>query len=189
MVPHRCMFIHWWVFLDGKKYIRLHNHCKNCGDICPEFGFSGPRLTQEIGRCWTMHLQPASCLHFKIEVPIQTGKSLDFVSCGHLKITGMVETEGAKPCLSIRLKHCYFPPLGQGCILGAPWGSKRRGHHPIIGDAKAPHRPLGWNSSWKEIVHACWRGPKAGHVWKKKQDNWPKLNKDLEGLSCINYFS
>lgn len=131
-----------------------------------------------------MHLQPASCFTSKIEIPSETGKSLDFVSCGHFKITGM--TEGAKTLFEYKIKTLVISlSLGQGCILGAPWGSKRRVHHPKIGDAKVPHRPLGWNLSWQ----FCWRGPRAGHVWKKKQDNWPKLNKDLEGLSYVNYLT
>ena len=29
-------------------------------------------------------------------------------------------------------------------------------------------------------------GPRAGQVWKKKPDNWPEVNKDLEELPYIN---
>ena len=29
-------------------------------------------------------------------------------------------------------------------------------------------------------------GPRAGLMWKKKQDNWPNINKDPEGLPYIN---
>ena len=29
-------------------------------------------------------------------------------------------------------------------------------------------------------------GPRAGQVWKKKPGNWPKVNKDPEGLPDIN---
>ena len=79
-------------------------------------------------------------------------------------------------------------PWGKGrhCTLEASWGSERRGHHPIISDAKAPHRPVGWNLSVKKVVHTCWGGPRAGQVWKKKQDNWPKVNKDPEELPYRN---
>ena len=28
--------------------------------------------------------------------------------------------------------------------------------------------------------------PRTGQLWEKKQDNWPKVNKDPEELPCIN---
>ena len=49
--------------------------------------------------------------------------------------------------------------------------------------------PMG---SWTEIYlgqnlrsHSG-KGPKAGQMWKKKLDNWLKVDKDLEELTYIN---
>ena len=49
--------------------------------------------------------------------------------------------------------------------------------------------PIG---SWTEIylgknlrTHSG-KGPKAGQMWKKKPDNWLKIDKDLEELTYIN---
>ena len=46
--------------------------------------------------------------------------------------------------------------------------------------------------SWTEIYlgqnlrsHSG-KGPKAGQMWKKKLDNWLKVDKDLEELTYIN---
>ena len=30
------------------------------------------------------------------------------------------------------------------------------------------------------------KGLRTSQVWRKKQDNWPHVNKDLEGLSCTS---
>ena len=38
---------------------------------------------------------------------------------------------------------------------------------------------------WAVHVHPE-KGPKVGQVWKKKPDNWLKVNKDLEELTYIN---
>ena len=48
------------------------------------------------------------------------------------------------------------------------------------------HRPLGWNASWKKVAQTCGEGPRAGQVWKKKPDKWPKVNKDPEELPYIS---
>ena len=68
----------------------------------------------------------------------------------------------AKPCLSKRSRGHIFPNLGTKetphIHRKAPWGSKRSSHHPRVGDAKSPHRPLGWNPSWKKVVYVCWEG-------------------------------
>lgn len=58
----------------------------------PSLDTSGPmNIRQEIDGLLCRYLQPASCLHFKIE-PQKQGKQPDLVSCGHLKIAVMAET-------------------------------------------------------------------------------------------------
>ena len=67
-----------------------------------------------------------------------------------------------------------------------PWGSKRRGRHPIIGDAKAP---IGFRAGihlGKKLRTHIGEGPRAGQMWKKKPDNWPKINKEPEEPPYIN---
>ena len=65
----------------------------------------------------------------------------------------------------------------------APWGSKRRGHHPTVCDAKGI-----WarNHLGKKLLMYIEEGPRVGQVWKKKPDNWLKVNKDPEELTYIN---
>ena len=63
----------------------------------------------------------------------------------------------------------------------APWGSKRRGCHPIIGGATPPPPPKasGLESILdKQLCTHVGEGPRAGQAWKKKPDNWPKVNKE-----------
>ena len=48
------------------------------------------------------------------------------------------------------------------------------------------HSPLGWNPSWKDSLTYVGEGPRGGRVWKKKPDNWPKVNKDPEELPYIS---
>ena len=67
-----------------------------------------------------------------------------------------------------------------------PWGSKRRGCHPIIGDAKAPIGLWAGIHLGKKLRTHVGEGPRAGQVWKKKLGNWPKVNKDPEELPDIN---
>ena len=50
-------------------------------------------LRQGINGLQVRHLQPASCLYFKIEITTGTGKMLGFVSYGHFEITVMAESE------------------------------------------------------------------------------------------------
>ena len=40
-------------------------------------------------------------------------------------------------------------------------------------------------SSWEKLSTHVGKGPTAGQVWKKKPDNWPKVNKDPEELPCV----
>ena len=51
---------------------------------------------------------------------------------------------------------------------------------------KCGHTPIGFcggiHLSKKLRMHVG-EGPRAGQVWQKKPDNWPKVNKDPEGLS------
>ena len=64
-----------------------------------------------------------------------------------------------------------------------PWGSKRRGHHPTVCDAKGF-----WarNHLGKKLLIYVEEGHRVGQVWKKKPDNWLKVNKDPEELTYIN---
>ena len=70
----------------------------------------------------------------------------------------------------------------------APWGSKRRGYHPITCDVKGIPTGL-WARihPGKKFCTHVGEGPRAGQVWKKKPDNWLKVNKDLEELSCARF--
>ena len=38
----------------------------------------------------------------------------------------------------------------------------------------------------RKLHRHLWEGAWISQVWRKKQDNWPKVNKDLEGLSHIS---
>ena len=69
----------------------------------------------------------------------------------------------------------------------APWGSKRRGYHPITCDVKGIPTGL-WARihPGKKFCTHVGEGPRAGQVWKKKPDNWLKVNKDLEELTYVN---
>ena len=67
-----------------------------------------------------------------------------------------------------------------------PWGSKRRGRHPIIGDAKTPIGLCGGIHLSKMLRMNAGEGPRTGQIWKKTQDNWPKVNQHPEGLSYIS---
>ena len=55
--------------------------------------------------------------------------------------------------------------------------------------SKCGHAPTGLcggihlNEKLRMHVGEC---PGTSQVWKKKQDNWPTVNKDLEGLSYIS---
>ena len=68
----------------------------------------------------------------------------------------------------------------------APWGSKRRGHHPRIGDAKALHRTGLFPHLGKKLHMHVGEGPRAGQRWKKKLDSWPRVSKDPEEMPHIN---
>ena len=59
---------------------------------------------------------------------------------------------------------------------------------PLIGDTPTL-TPLGlWAGiHFGKMLHAhVGKCPRAGQVWKKKPDNWPKISQDLEELSYIN---
>lgn len=74
----------------------------------------------------------------------------------------------------------------------APWG-QRRGHAPIVYDAKAAWHPLengfqprtgGLQSM---VLHMpMGEGPRVSQVWKKKPGNWPKVNKGPEELPYVS---
>ena len=100
--------------------------------------------------------------------------------------------KGTKPCLSKRSKSHIFLIHGTRETLHmcrkAPWGSKRRGCHPIIGDAK-PAPPIGlWAGIHleKKLRRYIREGARAGQVWEKKPNIWPKANIDLEELPYMN---
>ena len=66
-------------------------------------------------------------------------------------------------------------------------GQKRKGlpPHPII--SVDMHPQASGVGSILEKSRACILGRVQGPVkWGKKQDNWPKVNKDPDGLSCIS---
>ena len=71
----------------------------------------------------------------------------------------------------------------------APWGSKGEDTIPRYVMPRLPHRPMGWTPSWKKLcTHVAGGGgcPRASQVWKKKPDNWAKVNKSREELPYIN---
>ena len=82
--------------------------------------------------------------------------------------------------------------MGQGrhctCAERPLGDQKRRGCHPIIRDAK-PAPPIGlWAGIHlgKKLRTYIREGARAGQVWKKKPNNWPKANEDLEELPYMN---
>ena len=50
----------------------------------------------------------------------------------------------------------------------APWGSKRRGHHPTVCDAKGLWARIHLG---KKLLMYVEEGPRVGQVWKKKPEN------------------
>ena len=115
------------------------------------------------------------------------GKEPGFVSCQQWwQEQSRQEPRRANLCLSKRSTGHICPILGAKEILPmrrkAPWGSERSAHHPRIGNAKGPNRSMASNTPWKKVVHGCWDSPKAGHVWEKKPDNWPKVTKDWKEM-------
>ena len=68
-----------------------------------------------------------------------------------------------------------------GRLLG---GQKGRGCYPIM-SGHAPTVLHGGIHLNKELCTHLGEGPRTSQVWKKKRENWPKVNKDLEGLSWM----
>ena len=67
-----------------------------------------------------------------------------------------------------------------------PWRSKREGASPHNKCGHTPKGLCGGIHLSKELRTHAWEGPRIGQVWEKKRDNWPKVNKDPEGLSYIS---
>ena len=97
-----------------------------------------------------------------------------------------------KPCLSKGSRGHIFPILKTREMFHvhrkASAGPKRRECHPITGNAKAPSGlwpgiPLG-----RELYICVGEDCRAGQVWKKKPDNWPKVSKDVEELLGMKGF-
>ena len=66
------------------------------------------------------------------------------------------------------------------------WGPKREEISPYN---KGGHAPIGLyvGIHCSKKLHTYLReGPRTSEVWRKKQDNWPNINKDLERLSYIS---
>ena len=68
----------------------------------------------------------------------------------------------------------------------APWGSKREGCHPIIGVVKPPTGPHAGIHLGGKLHRQMGEDTSTGQLWEKKQDNWPKVNKDPEEPPYIN---
>ena len=147
------------------------------------------QLRQEMDGLQPRLLQPASGLHFEMEITAGTGYRAGLCLLRTLYDNSFGRgREGVNPIWVKDQEVTHFPPVGQGRHKSkkAPWGSKRRWQHPIICDAKAPHNPLGWNPSWNKSFHMrVGEGPKASQMWeKKKQKNryLAKGKKDPEEL-------
>ena len=56
-----------------------------------------------------------------------------------------------------------------------PQESKRREHHPIIGDTKAPPGLCAGICLSKKMRMWMGEGPRADQMWEKKCDNWPEV--------------
>ena len=65
-------------------------------------------------------------------------------------------------------------------------GSKREGRHPLIICGDSPTGLCGGIHLSKKLHVHVGEGPRAGQVWKKQQDDWPKVNKDPEEPSYIS---
>ena len=71
----------------------------------------------------------------------------------------------------------------------ASGGSKREGVQPHV---KCEHAPTGLYGGESILTKSCTCIPGrvlGPQVWRKKQDNWPKVNKKLEGLSYLTALS
>ena len=69
----------------------------------------------------------------------------------------------------------------------AHWGVKKEGAPPH--NMWCQGSPIGlwdWIHLGKKLRMHVGEGPWAGQVWKKKPDNWSKVNKDPEELPYIN---
>lgn len=82
-----------------------------------------------------------------------------------------------------------FPSLGQGRHFTrrkAPWVQKE-GASPHNMCANMWITTAGLEPILEKKLHIhLGEGPKIGQVWKKKPDDWLKVNKTLEELSYIN---
>ena len=63
---------------------------------------------------------------------------------------------------------------------------KKKGAPPHNKCGRAPTGLWGGIHLSKRLHTHVGEGPGTSWVWKKKQDNWPKVNKDPEGLSYIS---
>ena len=71
----------------------------------------------------------------------------------------------------------------------APWGSKRGWQRSIIGDVKPPIGLCTGIHLGEKIRLKMEKDPRTGWMWEKKQDNWLKVNKDLEELPHVSDLS
>ena len=67
----------------------------------------------------------------------------------------------------------------------APWGVRKRVCHPVISVECTTGLHDGIHLSKKLHAHLG-EGSRNSHCVKNRQDNWPNVNKDPEGLSCIS---
>lgn len=66
----------------------------------------------------------------------------------------------------------------------APWGSKSEGSYPIM-CGHAPRASGAESVLSKTLCMHIWEGSRTAQMWGKKPGNWPKVNKDPEGLPYI----
>jgi len=99
-----------------------------------------------------------------------------------------VKKEGAPPHSSVQFSRVW--------LFGTPWTAAHQASLSIINswgllDVKAPSpyppEASGLESILEKKLHThVSEGARAGQVWKKKTDNWPKVNKEPEELPYLS---
>ena len=68
----------------------------------------------------------------------------------------------------------------------ASCGSEKKETPPNKKCGRAPTGLCGGIHLRKKLCMHFGEDPKTSQMWRKKQDNWPRINQDLEGLSYIS---
>ena len=84
---------------------------------------------------------------------------------------------------TLEIKETFPVCIRAGKLLG---GGKGRDPHHITSVNISPQASTVESTLAKSCTCIFGEGLRTNQVWKKKQDNWPNVNKDLEGRSYVS---